>query len=611
MSDNRPKEVNTELADWIRGHNCVESPKALVVSDLVEHAVNTIKIAVRSTSARSGLVSEVRATAECLGPQTSSLIRRDCDDLITSLRRDRGQGAVDLLQRLRKTLQSPSFVDAAYEDLVKAVRTGTETPMATEWRRDVVTELSRLQGRSWASRSSLAGRVLRGDSDDIELARRVSYISTGPDEVAPSLDIPSEQDELALCKRLLLAETAPAHHVVWFAIDHARLNRFPTLKVGNIEFFHADILRTWIIEKREGLPTELLNSTWQVETGMPSGLETLFARVDLGTVASTDPIADARRMLRGLLGVAKLEVDLTGRTAWRLLSGYWQAVDDKLSGFEVIEDRDDLAVYRQAYEAVGHALEAMASEGQGDAAHRDDVDSLTRWIDRATGADSAMATVLYVRVIETLAGRAGYSNWEAFADDCLMASWIRGQVVGAVIAAVRRSIGVLGRMSLNLDPNLGPELDEVARTVFRSLPGLRYEVRFEEATASLEIIGRAAPKNSAFRREVEYLTRRLGNMHDRSQWLVDLESSWRLLRGRLTEIRNEITHAEAPADRVVETVVELASFGARRLTLEVVAAAQSNRPFRDSCLASSKDSRDWLDEFVGAKLEAAPSHPSS
>jgi len=612
MNDKTPKGVNTELADWIRGHNCVESTKALVVSDLVEHASNAMPIAIKSKSARSGLVSEVRATAECLGPRTSTLIRHQCDDLIASLRRDRTQEAFSLLQRLGNTLQSPSFVNAAYEDLVDAVRTVTETPIATEWRRDVVSELCRHQGRSWDLRSSLAGRVLQGHADDIEAAQRVLSKSTRLDDFGQTQNAPLAEDQLDLCKRLVLAETTPAHHVVWLAVDHARLNRFPSFKVGNIEFFHADILRSWIIEKHEGLPTELLNSTWQVETSMPSGPETLFARVDLGIVTSADPINDARRAARGLLGVAKLEVDLSGRTAWRVLSGYWQAVDGELSGFEVIENRDDLAVYREAYEAVGHELEAIAAEGAGvPAALRDDVDSLIRWIDRATGADAAMATVLYVRVIETLAGRAGYSDWEAFADECLMTSWIRGQVARAVIATVRRSIGVLGRMSLNLDPKLGAELDEIARTVFRSLPGLRYEVRFEEAAASLEIIHRAAPKNSAFRREVEYLTRRLGNVQVRSQWLLGLESSWRLLRGRLNEIRNEISHAEAPSDRVVETVVGLASFGARRLTLELVAAGKGNRPFRDSCLSTNTDSRDWLDGFVAGIVPAATGQSQS
>jgi len=615
MNDKRPEGLNTELADWIKGHTCVEWPKALVVTDLVEHAANAIAIAVRSKSARSGLVSEVRTTAECLGPRTSALIRHQCDDLIASLRRDRAQEAFSLLHDLRNTLQSPSSVDGAYDDLVDAVGNVTETPMAIEWRRNVVSELCRRQGRSWPSRSSFAVRVLQGRVDDIEWAQVVSKF-TSLEEAAYAQVAPSAQDQLDLSKRLLLAETAPAHHVVWLAVDHARLNRFPAFKVGNIEFFHADILRAWMIEKHEGLPTELLNSTWQVETGMPSGPETLFARVDLGTVSSTDPIGDARRMLRGLLGVAKLEVDLSGRTAWRVLSGYWQAVDDELSGFEVIEDHDDLAVYREAYEAVGHELEAMAASGLGDiAAYRDDLDSLTRWIDRATGADTAMATVLYVRVIETLAGRAGFSDWTAFVDDCLMNSWIRGQIARAVIATVRRSIGVLGRMSLDLDPNLGAELDEIERTVIRRLPGLRYEVNFEAAAASLEIICRAAPKNSAFHREVGYLTQRLGNMQDRSQWLLGLESSWRLLRGRLTEVRNEISHAEAPADRVVETVIGLASFGARRLTLELVAATKANRPFGESCLASSRDSRDWLDGFVrgnvGATAGQSPRQTSS
>jgi len=75
MNDKRREAVNTELADWIRGHTRVEWPKALVVSDLVEHASNAMAIAVRSKSARSGLVSEVRATAEFLGPRTSTLIR--------------------------------------------------------------------------------------------------------------------------------------------------------------------------------------------------------------------------------------------------------------------------------------------------------------------------------------------------------------------------------------------------------------------------------------------------------------------------------------------------------------------------------------------------------
>src|SRR6267142_1742155 len=223
MSDKQSKRVNIELADWIRGHNCVEWPKALLVSDLVEHVSNAMAFAVRSKSTRSNLVSEIRATTECLGSRTSTLIGHRLDSLITSLRRDRAQVPPSLLQGLRDTLQSPPFVVAAYGDLVDAVATPSGSPIATQWLRDVVSELCRHQARSWDWRSSLAARVLQGHADDIEVARMVLTKFAGFDGADHTRSVSPTQDQLDLSKRLLLAETAPAHHVVWLAVDHARL----------------------------------------------------------------------------------------------------------------------------------------------------------------------------------------------------------------------------------------------------------------------------------------------------------------------------------------------------------------------------------------------------
>jgi hypothetical protein len=396
----------------------------------------------------------------------------------------------------------------------------------------------------------------------------------------------------------MLSSVAPAHHVVWFAIDHARLNRFPTLTVEPVEFFHADILKAWMVEKSQALPLELLNANWPIETGMPEGPETLFARVDVGMVNTSDPVGDARRVLRNLLAIAKFEVGLSGRTAWRLLSGYWQAVDGHLVGFEVIEDRDELAVYREAYEAVGHHLETIMANRLESIAFSEDLDSLISWMDRALEADSPMATLLYVRVIETLSARTAETNWKSLADQILKSSWIRQEIMGTVIGTVRRSIGVLGRISLQLDPSLASELDEITKTVFRWLPGLRYEAQFDQAASSLGTIARAAPAHSAFRREVEYLQQRLAGPGPRSRWIKELSLKWRLIRDRLDEVRNEVTHAEAPTERVSDTVIPFASFTARRLTLELLDAAKANRPFRDSGLASNAVASDWLDNFT-------------
>jgi len=148
-------------------------------------------------------------------------------------------------------------------------------------------------------------------------------------------------------------------------------------------------------------------------------------------------------------------------------------------------------------------------------------------------------------------------------------------------------------MSLGIEGTAAATLDEIARRVFTSQPGLRFKVDLEEAAKSLGQLSGALPGDSAAGRELHTLRRHLEPISARRAWIDNLAGDWRLLRSRLSEIRNQVTHGEGPRARVADSVLSMGSFIARQATLEAAEAFGGDSVFRQRCEALRVESERW------------------
>lgn len=595
-------EPARELADWISGHRCSHPPRALLPTVLATAIVATAADELRGAR----VAAEASASLLVLGQEMRALLSGHLKQLIAAARVDNRQAAVKIAGSMLAALRAPATGSAAFDDLVAAVADPSEAPENVEWRRDLVADISRMLKLSWLANGRRAAGVLSDralDVADTQHSLALEPIPWPGDAAQPAgLAWPERLD---LAKRTLLMPLEPAHHVVWLAIDRTRVNFFPSVKVGAVEFFHLDVVRRELEADRGRLPSELAMNGLVAAAELPNEPDMMLARVDLGTVAVNDPVEEARTLLSDLLGLVSFEVGLSGRAVWRIWSGHWYAIDGQMSGWERFELRDDLAVYREAYEAVGVALLVMARDSGPDPTRRaQGFGQLVSWLEQAIRADPGMASLLYVRVIESLIATTRATNWQTFADQYFERTWIRHQIAETLISVLRQSTRLLIPVSGRVDPEQRAALDAVSRAVFTWLPGLRYETDLTSAVGHLPTVVAALPHDSALGREARALEARLQSIDALLRWTRVLKRDWGLLTARLNQVRNEVAHSAHTSMPVAETTASIGAFLASQVAFQSAEALAGVKSLEASCRSVRLEANSWF-EHIGTAPNVA------
>ncbi len=585
-----------ELADWITGHRCSRAPRPLLLTVLASSIVDT---AAREWSIRKGrarLAAEAAASMEVLGPSVRALLSSHLRQLIGAARAGNGPLAVQLAKGVAASLATPATAGAALDDLVAAVADPLEAPENVEWRRNLVADISGVLNLSWRALSRRAAGILADRALDVAAARYSLGVESDP--WIGNSDQPAGlawDERLDLAKRTLLSPLEPAHHVVWLAIDRARVNFFPSVGVGAVDFFHLDVVRRALQGDRSRLPPELARTGSVSASELPEEGDMMLARVDLGVVAVDDPVDRARTLLSDLLALVSFEVDLSGRGVWRIWSGHWYAIDGQVSEWGRFEIRDDLDVYREAYEAVGSALLAMARDSGQDPTRRAvGFRQVVSWLEQAIRADPAMASMLYVRVIESLIATTGDTDWQRFADQYFQRTWIRYQIGETIASLLRRSTRWLSPVDMRLEPEQRAALDAVSRAVFKWLPG-RYEADLRSAVEHLSTLAAALPRDSALGREVRALQAMLHSLDALQGWIRALGRDWHLLTTRLNQVRNEVAHTAHPSITMAETTLPIGAFLASQVAFQSAEALAGVKSLEVSCQSVRQAADLWFD----------------
>lgn len=597
-----------ELADWVSGHVGSHPPSALLPTVLAEVVDASAPFDLANNSGRARLTAEASACLRMLGPGVRALLSGHLQQLIAAARSGNRPMALRHARSAMSSLATLGAANAAFDDLVATVAAPSEPPETVEWRRNLVADISGMLDLSWLANGRLANGILA----DRALAVAHGQALLGLDAIPWSGDDAQDAglpwaERLGLAKGVLLSPLEPAHHVVWLAIDRARVNLFPSVRVGAVEFFHLDVVRRALEQDEDRrLPPELAKSGSVSRAELPEEPDMILARVDLGLTAINDPVDRARTLLRDLLGLVSFEVGLSGRGVWRLWSGHWHAVNGQVVGWGRFEFRDEFAVYRDAYEAVGAALIDMAKDTSQDPTQRaTGFGQVLSWLEQAVRADPAMASLLYVRVIESVIATTKDSDWQRFADKYFQGTWIRYQIRATLVSLLRRSTRWLGPIGGRIDSEQRAALDTVSRAVFTWLPGLRYEANLASAVEHLPTVVTAVPYDSALGRETRVLQSRLESVETLQLWTKALRQDWRLLTTRLNQVRNEVAHRSHTATPLAETTSSLGAFLAAQVAFQSAEALAGVKSLEESCRSVRKAADLWFEYLHEAPTVAA------
>ena len=263
--------------------------------------------------------------------------------------RDRTADSVDTaLARMGAT----AGLSAAFDDLVDAVTTHTNTTRLVADRRDSLVGCFAAGGRSLENeRQPLAG-VLR---DSARMVAAVTHQLDGGDYKTPSRRETAgltARDRLSLSRRLLGYAATERNQAIWVVYADAKVRwSHWYVDVGSTRFFDGETLMAVLRDPPGGdhptdedLPPEVLNSatTFRMRAADlpdPSAEPFVAARVDLTGRRFTDPIAAAGEIADSLVALAAFR---QAGTTWRRIRGYLHVLDGQVLGFSSwIDPRTD------------------------------------------------------------------------------------------------------------------------------------------------------------------------------------------------------------------------------------------------------------------------------
>jgi hypothetical protein len=118
----------------------------------------------------------------------------------------------------------------------------------------------------------------------------------------------TEDERLTLCQRIVTQEPVKAHRVIWLAFDRA--GRGTGIQdLGAVSFYEDALVRTTLAGNGPNwdvIAPEL--RTTQATFGpsdLPDSEDVIWARVDLGTDAFTDPVRLAAEQAESVIALAK------------------------------------------------------------------------------------------------------------------------------------------------------------------------------------------------------------------------------------------------------------------------------------------------------------------
>jgi hypothetical protein len=589
-----------EIADWLGGYSCVAAPSALPINLLADE-IAAAGVGVDNAWWES-IAAELSDVRRFIGPTLAKVVVPSLDLIKMSVR----SMHLQTLRRQAATLQSEirgaPAAAAALDDFVASVFDPNTPARVVQWRRDATVAICERAGKSWRDNVQIAQGVLRDRLIDVARAKEMTagIQPEWPTDLNAVAGLDAEA-RLDLARQVLLSEPPVRSHVVWFALDRARLHSHPTLTVGPVTFFDGGRIRDALANPgtASSIPEEL-KSHWVSASDIPDEPHLVMARVEVGRGADNDAVAHGRELLSAVVSAASFRAGLNDQQVWRVFEGYLHVVDGEVAGTSTLRFSDDHAPGHQIFESVSLALNEMSSEAvTGTEVPFGTTDAL-RWLAQAARAEPAMSVMLTVRVIELAARLAGSQKWHIYSGGYFAGTWVRHELVDNLIRVVRRSVGISHSMFGHIDSRGQTILDGVSRDVFRYGPGAHYEADISAAVNSLVSLLSVHPPKSALGRELRSVQTQVSSLEAVQQSIQRYLTEWRLLLRRLQRVRNGITHGR---DGVVGIADQVSFFGRQVAGLALgqsLEAALAGSSVSTRCQEVRRAADNWVNSIATA-----------
>ena len=553
--------ATSELYGWLRDQREYDGQhKPGWLSALADFKFSTDQLGPQLRVTLTGALATAMATADSLA---ADLVHSSASHL-TSFLPTRLVSDRQVIARLGARWAEADVCEAAWNDLADACRDEATSYETLSLHRDLFWELIRAGDYGPEEMSRLLAAVL-SDSEFHLVQARLWLGDISEEDVTwprPGGDAGLTDDEqLALCARLITKQPAPGHHVVWLAFDRAG----PTSthkQVGPVSFWNPEWRRA-VLERGEvnlqHVPAELKDSDGFFKPDvLPAERDVRLARVDLGPGVFTDPVRLAGEQAEAVVALAGFHV---GDAKWRRLPGHLIAIDGHIRGigtFSRALSSDEMVTgpYQDAMEA---ELDKLAPRLEGhlpitDADLSEIIDAV-HWWQQARRQPPLAAVLLHVRVLELIAQRTNADPWHQYLETFHRANWLRRTMVRAVGDVVDDCLW-------NYEKAAAPEdrvwLRELSLAVTTWRPGSGRSLDLKSALVSLPELVRIFPVHDGLGRRLRSVATRLESIDAFVRWHDDLAGQWPLVLKRLQRIRNALAHGGPIQDSAVATVHQFA-----------------------------------------------------
>jgi hypothetical protein len=510
------------------------------------------------------LSDDLQAAAAMRGSRVRALTPT-VEKLIRTIDRNSGPAsgkrlaATRTLTQARIEMAAPSVLDAAYDDLIRAISKRESRSEKIEGLFGVLETCMREQGRSLAMQARTMAGIFDNWSWEIGYAREL-LDGTAPDpEDRKGSDVGlSVTERLELGRRLLARAVDPTLAVVWLAFDNARCDPRPSTIAGATFFNGPDLVE--ILRQAENdpdaYPQGVVGNMYLVPefTGAgsrprwPATDHWVAARVDMGRDAGPDLVERAWSRVRAVWELAT--INSGGSTSWTPMGGYWVYRDRREAESSSFRERVSAARWVMA-DRTEDWVEEIAPAFDGLLAEPDEIAGLTRdahTLRTLEVVDAGTALVASVRVLERAASLR-HRDWRDHVIRGLMDRDIVGAVTSEIYNAVAQYVG---------DPlrDRTERMEQISQGLMRSDPDRRHGVIYDigGALAAAAELEPSAERYGVRERRLRTLVSRTKTTGALANWYEDLEKAHRARLARVARIRNCAAHGGPVHEATAESI---------------------------------------------------------
>ena len=522
------------------------------------------------------LSEDLRAGADMRGSRVRALTPT-VNELARTIGRDSGfastkrLAAMRVLQRARIELAAPSALDAAYDDLVKAIGKRESLSQKIDELFGVLETCMREQGRSLAMHARTMAGIFDDWSWEIGYARELlDGVVPDPDDRRGrevGLDVPERLD---LGRRFLARAVEPTPAVVWLAFDNARSDPMPAT-IGSTTFYNGPDL-VEILKQADGdpnaFPPGVIGSMYLAPEFTPEGHQPRWpdsaywvaARVDMGPDAEPDLVERAWSKVRAVWELAT--INSGGTTSWMPMDGYCIYRDQREAESSSFREREPSAHWLLADRTEDWVAE-LAPSFDGLQTDPEDLAGLTRDAHtlRTLGVvDAGTALVASVRVLDRVASHR-HLDWRDHVIQGFMDRGIYDAVVSEIYNAVAQYVG---------DPlsDRTERMEQISDGLMRSDPDRPHGVIFDiaGALAAAAELEPSAERYGVRERRLRTVLSRTKTTGALEQWFEDLERTHRAKLARVSRTRNSAAHGGPIHEATARSIRLFAASQARTST---------------------------------------------